>query len=1366
MPALQFDVTALDRASRAFTQIADRIDMLVARLAALNGATATANVDVDTDPADRTLGRWEQTFRRRIRDAIATIPTDIDLRANAGPVERTLADVRREIASLTTKRIGIDIDAATAITKIKQLKGELERLDVAGADIQVQADTAAAIAALEEVLAEARRVDGTEATVRTKVDDKGLKDIINAAALFQRSFQQLVRGPGLVLAIPGIVSLASDLENLLGLLGLVPGLAFAAVAAVGTLAIGFDGFGKAIGDIGDVKKFNEDLKQLVGPAKAAAIAIRDLAPQFTGIRNAVQEHMFRGVADEIKQLNGVLPTVRGGLEGIAGSFNTIFISWAKFATSVPATIQLGQLFENVRAAVQNLAPGITAVAQALTDMALVGARMLPDFAKGFSDVAQEFQKWIAQITANGQFEAWIRGAIDVLNQLGDIAKNTWTGLEGLFTAIDQTGPSALDVLQQMAAAFTEFTNSAAGQEKLIAFFNALQEIGGAIGPGLGAIFTTLAATLVTIAPAATAAGTAFSAIVQALGPGVVIFGAILSTLTPIATGFTTLLNALGPIPAIALAAFLAFRTGGAILGAAAAAIGLLVPLVERLGLALIGLGSSAGVGGALAGLGAALGTVGTALRGVAAFLTGPWGFAILGAVAVIGLLSSGEDAAAAAAERHKAAVDRLIGSLNQTTGAVTEATKQQIAMDLVQTKLVSTGQSLASTVQKNGIAFSDFAAAASGNDAALQKVNAQLLNVAKAQITSGQAWEASSASIQKNGINLDQLTAAALGNIQAQDGIAQAFEKTGLSSAKAEARAKTLVDQFRGELDPALVESAMLLGDHAGALDDASSATQRAADATADWGARLQETKGALQEFGQIIQANGTWDAAAIGATELAESFAKLGQAAEAGARNAARAVTDVGGSLQAAGAAAAASVNQSRAEFLKLADSIGIPKAAAEELANIFIGLPRSTEINIETNADETQAQLNDIADRLQNLKQGQVELRVKALTDDAIQRLEALGIKVEKLKDGTFVLHLDDKEFQAKLKAAQDAAKGLLGTFIAKLGLDTSEADAKLNDFKTRGGTGSVAIPITFKHDVADQQLQTLKTQAQTPLVMPLQADLAAAQAAVTALQNAAKQLVIMPIGADPSQANAALAALVGAITGTTATMNINAQNAPALAVLGATVGVITGTTATMTIDGNNGPAIQKGAQARDTIASFRPVMIVDSNPAPAVAKAKAAAAAISRLTATITVTTTNITRNITQQASGGAAVKAAGGSFMRFARGGVVPGYAPGVDRVPALLSPGEAVLVPEAVRLLGYRAVAGLNRLASGGRHMSMIAKNGADAYMSWGTPGGRHGGTGGGTAPATGKTYVLNVYNAGNNEIDLREQFRKMEVLGV
>jgi hypothetical protein len=102
VPALNFNVTAMDRASQAFNRIADRIDMLVARMAALNASSANVRVDVDTDPADRTLGRWTVTFRQRLRQAMSDIPVDLDLHAGATNAERELARSARKSASTST----------------------------------------------------------------------------------------------------------------------------------------------------------------------------------------------------------------------------------------------------------------------------------------------------------------------------------------------------------------------------------------------------------------------------------------------------------------------------------------------------------------------------------------------------------------------------------------------------------------------------------------------------------------------------------------------------------------------------------------------------------------------------------------------------------------------------------------------------------------------------------------------------------------------------------------------------------------------------------------------------------------------------------------------------------------------------------------------------------------------------------------------------------------------------------------------------------------------------------------------------------------------------------------------------------------
>jgi len=54
----------------------------------------------------------------------------------------------------------------------------------------------------------------------------------------------------------------------------------------------------------------------------------------------------------------------------------------------------------------------------------------------------------------------------------------------------------------------------------------------------------------------------------------------------------------------------------------------------------------------------------------------------------------------------------------------------------------------------------------------------------------------------------------------------------------------------------------------------------------------------------------------------------------------------------------------------------------------------------------------------------------------------------------------------------------------------------------------------------------------------------------------------------------------------------------------------------------------------------------------------------------------------------------------SPVKFAGGGIFPGYAPGTDSIHALVSPGEAVLVPELVRQIGPQNILAANAAASG------------------------------------------------------------------
>lgn len=83
------------------------------------------------------------------------------------------------------------------------------------------------------------------------------------------------------------------------------------------------------------------------------------------------------------------------------------------------------------------------------------------------------------------------------------------------------------------------------------------------------------------------------------------------------------------------------------------------------------------------------------------------------------------------------------------------------------------------------------------------------------------------------------------------------------------------------------------------------------------------------------------------------------------------------------------------------------------------------------------------------------------------------------------------------------------------------------------------------------------------------------------------------------------------------------------------------------------------------------------------------------------------------------GGTPSFAAGGTVNFSKGGGVLPGFAPGRDTVPAMLSRGEGVLVPEAVRGLGSNFVHWANSHFSGGRGGQRVGSSAAPSGFAEG-----------------------------------------------
>ncbi|MFE0470465.1 hypothetical protein ACFW2V_02465 [Streptomyces sp. NPDC058947] len=122
-----------------------------------------AHIRVETD------GAFGQRLRAQIQAAEASLP-NINITPNSSAVDVEVARLRAKLTELKDKRIGIDIDAATAQTQLEEVRNRLFRLSGQRAQARVDADTGAAEAALYNIGLRIDRIRGQRPEVNVRAD--------------------------------------------------------------------------------------------------------------------------------------------------------------------------------------------------------------------------------------------------------------------------------------------------------------------------------------------------------------------------------------------------------------------------------------------------------------------------------------------------------------------------------------------------------------------------------------------------------------------------------------------------------------------------------------------------------------------------------------------------------------------------------------------------------------------------------------------------------------------------------------------------------------------------------------------------------------------------------------------------------------------------------------------------------------------------------------------------------------------------------------------------------------------------------------------------------------------------------------------
>ncbi|MCK2237705.1 MULTISPECIES: hypothetical protein [unclassified Crossiella] len=347
---------------------------------------------------------------------------------------------------------------------------------------------------------------------------------------------------GSIVAVLGAMSTAS------GSVAILPAVLLAGAAAFTAMSLGAQGFGEALKAVGDPAKFAEAIGKLSPAARAAAVAVRELAPAWRELRMDVQEKLFFGVGEQIRAVGGTyLPLLRTQLAGVADALNDGAFAFTAFALRAQTVRDVERIFDNSRTSIRLLATGIEPLLAGLRDVAAVASDFLPELASGAAEAAKRFGEFIAKARESGRLHEWISTGLNTLRTLGQIIGNLIDAVSAVLRAGQATGGGLLQVINQITAAVAGFLRSAEGQNALSEMFSTVFTLAQLLLPLLlevAQIVGTVVAPAIRQFAEALLQGGGLHEFLIALGDGL---AGLAVAAGPLGQAFSTVLSAVSPL---------------------------------------------------------------------------------------------------------------------------------------------------------------------------------------------------------------------------------------------------------------------------------------------------------------------------------------------------------------------------------------------------------------------------------------------------------------------------------------------------------------------------------------------------------------------------------------------------------------------------------------------------------------------------------------------------------------------------------------------------------------------------------------------------------------------------------------------------
>lgn len=284
-----------------------------------------------------------------------------------------------------------------------------------------------------------------------------------------------ILGVLITLGIPALIGLVLALVNQLGALvnviGLLPGALSVLGASIVPVVVAFQGFGEALGAVmeGDPEAIAEALKGLTPAARGVAREFQRMLPFWRELQDVAQEALFSQLAGVFTTFTKqITPTLTRGFAIVATSAGELTRNFLELASSPQILAFLDRLFIATANIMSTMGPALTNLVFALARIADASLPTVVKFSDKIANGIERFAAWLTEISANGQFQAFLDDFGIALDKLILLGKSAWNFVDALLTGTGKDGQAAdlFQLIIDCIDTMTAFFSSEVGQKSL------------------------------------------------------------------------------------------------------------------------------------------------------------------------------------------------------------------------------------------------------------------------------------------------------------------------------------------------------------------------------------------------------------------------------------------------------------------------------------------------------------------------------------------------------------------------------------------------------------------------------------------------------------------------------------------------------------------------------------------------------------------------------------------------------------------------------------------------------------------------------------------------------------------------------------